>query len=210
MKCNYVLSLTVILVLATSLSVFAQTDNTAQGQRAGRAGNMQMRAAGILALTSLPQANLLTGQNSTLNLTEDQKTLVTNLQTDYRKALATVPDATTTDTGEKKEPVSPQAAMDKASKELNAALTTRGVSADVLKEKIKACKEAEDAIVTVNLTYWTQLREILSPGQLQQLFVAMTTRPARAFGAGQGGQGVQGGGGRRNNNNTSDTQDASQ
>jgi hypothetical protein len=201
MKCNYVLSLTVILVLLTSLSVFAQTGNNAQGQRAGRAGNMQMRSAGLLALTSLPQANLLTGQNSTLNLTEEQKTAVTKLQAEYRKALAATPVAAA---GEERKSLSPQAAMEKASKELNAALTTRGVSADILKEKIKACKEAEDAIVLINITYWAKLHVILTDEQLQQLFVALTTRPARAPGAGQGGQG---GGGRRNNNNNNDTQD---
>jgi len=206
MKSNYVLGLTVILVLATSLSVFAQTDNAAPGGRTGRPGNTQMRAAaGLLALTSLPQAMLLTGPNSTLNLTDDQKTAVTNLQTEYRKVLATVPEATTTATGEKKEPVSPQAAMEKATKDLSTALTTRNIDADTLKAKIKACKEAEDAIVAVNITYWAKLRDILTDDQLQQLFVAMTTRPARgAFGGGQGGQGGQGGGGQRNNNN--DTQ----
>lgn len=208
MKCNYVLSLTVILVLITSLSVFAQNDNTAQGQRAGRAGNMQMRAAGLLTLTSLPQANLLTGQNSTLNLTQEQKTAVTSLLAEYRKALAATPEAAA---GEERKPASAQVAMDKASKELNTALTTRGVSADVLKAKIKACKEAEDAIVAINITYWAKLRDILTDDQLQQLFVALTTRPARAFGAGQGGQRGQGGGaGTRNNNNNTDTQDAPQ
>jgi hypothetical protein len=203
MKCNYVLNLTVILVLVTSVSVFAQIDNTAQGQRAGRAGNMQMRSVGLLALTSLPQSNLLTGQNSTLNLTQEQKTAVTRLQANHRKTLAAIPEAAP---GEERKSLSLQAAMEKASKELNAALTTRGVSADVLKLKIKACKEAEDAIVAINITYWAKLRDILTDEQLQQLFVALTTRPARSPGAGQGGQG--GGGRRNNNNNTSDTQDA--
>ena len=201
MKCNYVLSLTVILVLVTSLSVFSQTGNNAQGQRAGRTGNIQTRATGLLVLTSLPQANLLTGQNSTLNLTEEQKTAVTKLQAEYRKALAATPEAAA---GEERKPISAQAAMAKAGKELNTALTTKGVSADVLKEKIKACKEAEDALVAINITYWAKLQGILTDDQLQKLFVALTTRPARALGNTAGGQGGQGGGRRNNNNN--DTQ----
>jgi hypothetical protein len=195
MKSFYVLSLVVILAVAASQIVFAQDNTNNPGNGQGRMGMQGMGArgsSGALAVTNLPNLALLTNQNSTLNLTADQVTAVTNLLDAYQKALA----ATPVNPGEKESKLDAAKTLANANKALRDALMSRTADTDEgaadIAKKIKACRAAEDVVIAINIKYWGEMRKILTDTQLTQLNQMLTPRV-------RGANNTRGGGGQNRN-----------
>lgn len=163
------------LVVLSVPAAYAQRDNN-QGNRQVRAGMQQTRmVAGVFATMSPVQALMIAGQSPQLNLTDDQKSNMNQLLVAYRSDLNAVP-------ADSKDKLSLSARLETANKELRDALLSKDVTVEVIQQKLKACRDAEDAINVVNLKYWEQIRNTLDENQLKQLNELLSARPSRPAG----------------------------
>lgn len=181
MKKYCLLGLFLILITIAAQAVFSQGGNYNQTTPPNRSGMSQMRmVTGVFATMSPMQVIMIAGQNRQLNLSQEQRSFLNQLQTAYAKDLNTAPT-------DSKNELSPAQMLEKTNKELREALLTKDVSAETIKNKIKACRDAEDIVNSINLKYWAEIRNALNEDQLKKLNEVMSARPLRTGGNNFGG-----------------------
>lgn len=174
------LVITLLALLALSVTVFAQGQSASQRQGGQRPMGGAMMTCPSMAIMP-PQSGMIDRLAQVLGLTDEQKSNLKTIVAENQKTL---------------EPL-----LKKAS-ESTKAFAKSVITAEYDSENTKTLRdqavEAESDIIAANLKTWEEIRAILTADQLtkyQQMIGAMSQGPGQRFGGGPQGAGQPGGDG---------------